>query len=269
MAAKPAARAASKAYLRRVDQTAPGCTRRNLNVMRHFAAFAECMLDRFLLWSGNFDLSRVEIHGDEQLARLIAPRRGALLICSHLGNLDLCRVLCNRNAAVRVTFLMHTKHAGLFNQLLMRINPNSQLNIMQVSEITPATAMLLADKISAGEFVAIAGDRVPISAGNRTAAARFLGDAARFPIGPYILGALLSCPVFLMFSIRKGELRQVHFELFREAVSLPRHGRDQALAALVAEFAGRLEYYCRQAPFEWFNFYDFWGSSIDVIHETR
>jgi predicted LPLAT superfamily acyltransferase len=141
---------------------------------------------------------------------------------------------------------------------------------MQVTDISPASATLLAEKISCGEFVAIAGDRAPVNRALRTAPALFLGDVAHFPVGPYILAALLGCPAFLMFSIRKGGTWEIRFEPFRDAITLPRSARDQALSGMVVEFAARLEHYCRRAPLEWFNFYDFWYSPpLDVRHETR
>ena len=61
-----------------------------------------------------------------------------------------------------------------------------------------------------------------------------------------------------MFSLRTGRTSEIHFELFRSSIHLPHKGRDEALAGLVAEYAGRLEHFCLRAPLQWFNFYDFW-----------
>jgi predicted LPLAT superfamily acyltransferase len=257
MIAKPAARAASSDYLRRV--AACGARSRiKLSVLRHFASFAESILDKMLLWSGWFETALVELFGHEQIAAQTASKRGGILICSHLGDLELCRVLAKRQAGFKLTALIHTKHAERFNRLLARLDPASQLNLMQVTEISPATAMLLSEKIAQGEFVGIAGDRVPVSPHPQIALANFLGEPAPFPVGPYILASLFQCPVYLLFSIRTGRTSEVHFELFRESVVLPRNDRDQALAVLAAEYARRLEYFCLRAPLQWFNFYDFW-----------
>lgn len=259
MIIKPAARASSSDYLRRL--TAFGGASRikpgRVMVLRHFASFAESMLEKMLLWSGLFETDLVELHGHEQIAAQMASKRGGLLICSHLGNLDLCRVL-SRRAGLKLTVLIHTKHAEKFNRLLAELDPDSQLNLMQVTEVSPATAMLLSEKIAQGEFVAIAGDRVPVSPHPRVALASFLGESAPFPVGPYILASLLQCPIYLLFSMRIGRVSEIHFELFRESIHLPRKGRDEALAALVAEYALRLEHFCLRAPLQWFNFYDFW-----------
>ena len=266
--ANPTARAASRDYLRRITVYDPRLRTGSLGVLRHFAAFAECILDKMLLWGDAFEPS-VEFHGEALISTQIASGRGALLICSHLGNLELCRVL-SRRIGLKVTVLTHTKHAKKFNQLLERLDPGSQLDLMQVTEISPATAILLAEKIAHGELIAIAGDRVPISAKPLVARVNFFGAAAPFPTGPYVLAHLLQCPIFLLFSIKRAGISEVHFERLRESIQLPRVGRDGELAGLAQEYARRLEHFCRLAPLEWFNFYDFWRlAALEGSHAAR
>jgi predicted LPLAT superfamily acyltransferase len=257
---KPAARTASRDYLRRV--ATHGAVLNDdlgkLTVFRHFEAFAECILDKMLLWSGLFEADSVKYQGQALIAAQIGKNRGALLICCHLGNLDLCRVLSKQMPGLKMTALIHTKHAQRFNQLLAELNPESQLNLMQVTEVSANTAVLLEEKIVQGEFVAIAGDRIPVTPKPRVALANFLGATAPFPVGPYVLADLLQCPVYLLFTLRRGRSSEIHFELFREAIRLPRKQRDRELDELVAQYAGRLEHFCRRAPLQWFNFYQFW-----------
>jgi predicted LPLAT superfamily acyltransferase len=257
---RPIARRASADYLRRLSvfvtpaQIKPGFAA----VLRHFAAFAESILDKMLLWGGLFNVHDTVLHGQEQLLARIAEQRGGLMICAHLGNLELCRVLSKQQAGLKLTVLVHTKHAQVFNQVLAQLDPDSQLNLMQVTELSPVTAMLLTERIERGEFVVIAGDRIPVSANPRVARASFLGQDAPFPVGPYILASLLQCPVYLLFAIRTARTSELHFELLRESIRLPRKDRDAVLAGLVAEYAARLEHFCLRAPLQWFNFYDFW-----------
>jgi len=252
---KPRPRRASQAYLRRVagytSSAMPG-------VLRHFAAFGESILDKMLLWGGLFKLDTVDLHGSELIADAAAAGRGGLLICAHLGNLELCRVLSRQRPDIKMTVLVHTKHAKAFNDMLARLNPESQLNLMQVTEMSPATAILLSERVARGEFVVIAGDRVPVSHNPRVALADFLGEPAPFPVGPYVLANILQCPVFLLFSIRQGRRYALHFEAFRDVVRIPRQGREAAFQQLANDYARRLEHYCLRAPLEWFNFYDFW-----------
>jgi len=256
---KPAARAASSDYLQRAAEHGAGLNDLGkLGVFRHFVAFAESILDKMLLWSGLFDTDSVKYHGQSLIAAEIAKKRGGVLICCHLGNLDLCRVLSRQMAGFKMTVLIHTKHAQRFNRLLAQLNADSQVNLMQVTELSAATAVLLSEKVARGEFVAVAGDRIPVTPKPRVAMADFFGAPAPFPVGPYILADLLQCPVFLLFTLRRGRTSEIHFELFRESIHLPRRQRERALADLAAEYALRLEHYCRRAPLQWFNFYQFW-----------
>lgn len=270
---KPRARRVSRAYLHRIAACGGP---ENLSVMRHFAAFAETILDKMLLWGDLHDMRNVSLHGTDGVDgvnRCLDEGRGALLICSHLGNLDLCRVLSQRNARLKLTVLVHTRHAQAFNRMLERLNPDSQLNLLQVTEITPATAMLLAERVAQGEFVVIAGDRIPVSPQPRVALAPFLGQTAAFPIGPYVLASVLQCPIYLLFSMRIGAHSEVHFELLRSSFHLPRKSRDAMLAELAADYATRLQHHCLRAPLEWFNFYDFWQlpdtTRLDIPDASR
>ncbi|MFZ6730705.1 acyltransferase [Undibacterium sp. Ji42W] len=254
---KPAPRRASMAYLQRVNAYAK-VAQGWVGVLRHFAAFAENILDKMLLWGGLFDENKVKYAGQEEMHIQVTQKRGGLIVCSHLGNLEMCRVLSRRFPEVKLTVLVHTKHAQAFNRMLAQLDPDSQMNLLQVTEMTPATAMLLADKIAEGGFVVIAGDRIPVAPQPRVAVASFLGRDAAFPVGPYVLASVLQCPVYLLFSLQMDGVPQVCFELFREAIRLPRKGRDEALHCVVADYAARLQYYAVRAPLQWFNFYDFW-----------
>ena len=255
---KPAARRASRDYLDRIAPLAKAPQGLG-GVLRHFGAFAETILDKMLLWGGLFNTSQVRVHGNAPLLERIAARQGALLVCSHLGNLELCRVMAQDHPGLRMTVLVHTRHAQAFNRMLAKLDPRSELNLLQVTEMTPAVAIMLAERVADGEFVVIAGDRVPVSDAPRTVSVPFLGSPAAFPVGPYVMASLLQCPIYLLFSQREADGGYaVHFELLRDTFTLPRKGRDAMLAELAGAYAARLQHHCLRAPLQWFNFYEFW-----------
>lgn len=216
------------------------------------------MLDKMLLWSGGFQVDTVDMIGAALISDQLQTGRGAVMVCAHFGNLDLCQMLSYHHPTMALTILVHTKHARAYNDLLGSLNPQSQIDMMQVTEITPATAMLLSDRVERGGFVVVAADRIPVSANPRTAVANFMGLPAPFPVGPYILAGVLQCPIYMLFSMHSADRHEVHFELLTETLRLPRHGREQVLAQLVDQFARRLEHHCLMTPLQWFNFYDFW-----------
>jgi predicted LPLAT superfamily acyltransferase len=253
------ARNASQTYLQQLNAHASLQVSSSIfGVIQHFAAFAETILDKMLLWGGLFKVDRVEYHGQETLHRQVVEKKGAILVCSHMGNIDMCRVLSRRFPDVKLTILVHTKHAQSFNRMMAKLNPDSQLDLVQVTEMTPATAILLAEKVAQGGFIVIAGDRIPVSPNPRVTIANFLGRPAAFPIGPYVIASLLRCPVYLLFSLPVDGVPQVHFELLCESVNPKRSEREQIFQMLARKYAERLSVFCERAPLQWFNFYDFW-----------
>jgi predicted LPLAT superfamily acyltransferase len=109
-----------------------------------------------------------------------------------------------------------------------------------------------------GAFVGMLGDRTP--GGEATQVVEFLGAPAKFPIGPMRLAALLGGETVLMLGLYLGRNRyRVVFEPLADFSGVSREGRDDAIRAAVVRYARRLEAHCRQHPYNWFNFFDFWA----------
>ena len=261
-AANRAAREASLEYLQRLEAAtgalghAPG----RRDTLRHFFSFAETILDKMLAVGGRYRLDTVRFVGREFIEDMVRTRQGGLLVTAHIGCLEMCQASADATPGLKLTVLVHTVHAEQFNRMLERLSPGRGISLMQVTEISPATAVILAERIARGEFVAIAGDRVPVVAGRATAVqAPFLGHAAPFPTGAYMLASLLKCPLFSLGCIRQGRTHEVVFDKLADRVVLPRGDRLAACAVYAAEFARGLERLLARAPYEWFNFFSFWN----------
>ncbi|NJN45664.1 MAG: lipid A biosynthesis acyltransferase, partial [Candidatus Competibacteraceae bacterium] len=67
------------------------------------------------------------------------------------------------------------------------------------------------------------------------------------------------CPVIIFFGLYRGSNRyDIHFERLADVITLDRACRQQQLQHWAQRYAERLEHYTRSAPYNWFNFYDFW-----------
>jgi len=252
------ARAASLAYLRRV--MGADKSRRALLWLsaQHFWSFGNSLVDKLAAWMGQIPRSQVQIHGDEIIFNMLAKHQGGLLLISHLGNFEICRCLSARHPSLRLTVLMHTKHAQQFNRLMQEQASASQLDILQVTEMTPATAMLLSERIERGEFVAIAGDRVAVNNPENCLMVDFLGAQAPLPMGPFTLASILRAPLIALFCLREEQGFDIYFEQLSAAVQIPRRQRQQHMQQLAQDYARQLEAHCRRQPLQWFNFFDFW-----------
>ncbi|AWK86261.1 glycosyltransferase family 2 protein [Azospirillum thermophilum] len=253
-------RRASAAFLARAFK-AQGERRRPtpLDGFRHFLSFAGRALDTFAGWTGWLGPDAVQPGEVGALREAAAQDRGALFIVAHLGNVDLSRAVLDAATRRRLLVLVHTRHAENYNRILREWNPEAAVNTRQVTEIGPETAIALKERVEQGQWIVIAGDRVPVQSRGRVSLVPFLGEPAPFSQGPYILAALLDCPVYLLFCRREGGRYRLDAEKLAERVVLPRGRRGEALAGYAAAFAGRLEQHALADPYQWFNFFDFWA----------
>ncbi|WP_407331334.1 glycosyltransferase [Enterovibrio sp. 27052020O] len=260
-----AARSASEDFLRRVGEYSQQHNlpeTPNLTSYRHLVSFGETMMDKLAAWQGDFDESHLTISGAEHFQRIVAEKRGAIMIGSHLGNIELCRALSRRHTKVKINALVFTEHAEQFNRVMDEVNPNSSVNLLTVSNLGPDTAIMLQQKIDQGEWIVIVGDRTSVTREGRVVMADFLGQPAPFPQGPFVLAAVLKAPVFLLFGIREEGCNSPHFnvyfEPFYDPILLPRGKREEALQEVVERYAKRLEHHTLKVPLQWYNFFNFW-----------
>jgi predicted LPLAT superfamily acyltransferase len=229
---------------------------RRAAVYGQFAAFGDAMLDALDVWQGRLTRAHVDVHDPDALLAQMGAGRGQLLVCCHVGSPEVCRALCHQARDAVLNVLVHTRHAAAFNRALARAGADT-VRLLQVSDLDAPAMLALSRKLERGEWLAIAGDRVPVR-GGRMASVDFLGAQARFPQGPWLLAGLLRCPVNLMFCTRIQGRYRVSLERFEEACGWPRGQRDGAVQACVQRYAHRLADECRKAPQQWFNFHDYW-----------
>ena len=258
------ARAASLAYLRRVASLPGGAAalghRRPglLATYLHLRAFGLSIFDRLALWFGDGDEMRFDVVGIEEYDRLLRPDRGAFVVGAHLGSFDALRALADRDDRV-VNVLMFTRNAPRINTLFRQLSPHAQLRVIPVADDSIDTVLRIRACIARGEIVAMLGDRSEPGDAGRRCRVPLLGGEVDLPEAPYRLAGLLGCPLFFMVALRRRTAHyEVHAEVLAERVELPRGERDERIRALAAAYAARLEHYCLLAPYEWFNFFDYW-----------
>lgn len=247
----PRQRRASRAYLERILATPVGIAQ----VFRHFHVFASTLLDRIemlAVGSGRFD---IRVHGGAALETILARGKGCLLIGSHLGSVEILRAFGERHQNLAINLMMHEGNAQANSRWLRNMAPELAARI-----IAPGAAgslLRVRECLERGEIVAMLGDR-PFGS-ERTAQCAFLGSTALFPSGPMLVAAVLKVPVVTFFCLYEDALRyNVHFEVLADRVDLAPGEREAALVPWVERYVSRLEAQARIAPYNWFNFYDFW-----------
>jgi predicted LPLAT superfamily acyltransferase len=246
--------AASRTWLARVHGRPPGFW----EVYRHIRVFVQVTLDRVFLLKGRTAGLVFTRTGGEHMQRQKATGRGAILLGAHLGSYEAMRA-GGASVQIPIQILGYFENARMINALFERLNPAMAARVIHVGDDPVSVMSRVRARIEAGDFVGLLGDRVGLN--DRVIRARFFGQEAAFAAGPFLVACLLRCPVYLVFGLyREPNRYDLHCEPFAERIELPRADRQRALQAWVDRYAGRLEAYACQAPDNWFNWFDFWGS---------
>jgi predicted LPLAT superfamily acyltransferase len=250
--ANAAARRASRDYLRRVGDVPRVGWR---HVFRHFLSFASCVHDRVYLINDKFELFDIHIHQEHLISELTADQKGVFLMGAHVGSFEVLRAIGRRRPGLRVAMVMFEENARKINAALSAINPAAQQDIVALGH---ADSMLkVHELIEGGSVVGMLADRCLNH--DSTRPVPFLGESAEFPVGPFRMAAILRRPVLFMVGLYGGGNRyDIHFETLADFSTIPAGGREAAVQAAMAHYAELLETHCRAAPYNWFNFFDFW-----------
>ena len=251
LAFSPVAKAASRTYLRRALSREP----RLADLFRHFHSFATTIHDRIFLLNGRFDLFEIEVHGKAVIDEVLATGRGAFLMGAHMGSFEVVRAIGRNQPGLKVAMVMYQDNARKLNAALAEINPAAEQDIIPLGQID--SMLRVQSSLDDGVALGILSDRT--LSGDPTLRLPFLGADAEFPLGPMRLAAMLKRPVLFMSGLYLGGNRYaIHFERLADFSTLERAGRDAAIRTAVEAYAASLERHCRAAPYNWFNFFDFW-----------
>jgi predicted LPLAT superfamily acyltransferase len=249
----PASRRASRDYLSRVLGRPAGWR----DLYRHFFCFAATVHDRIYLVDRRYDLFDIDIQGLEHINPLIEAGGGVFLMGAHLGSFEVMRAIGRQVPGLHVAMVMHEDNAQKINQMLAAINPEAALDVIPLGRID--SMLRVQEKLDAGMLVGMLADRT--LGDEPMVTVELLGAPAAMPVGPFRMAALLRRQVVFMTGLYLGGNRyQVHFETLADFREIPRGQREAAVQQAIARYAGLLNHYCRAAPYNWFNFFDYWQS---------
>jgi len=245
------ARRASRDYLGRIHGR-PATLR---EVAQHIHCFAATILDRVFFLSGQFQQFDLRFHGMEQALALVDAGRGFLLLGAHLGSFEVLRVMAVEQRHAPMKVLMYQDHNRYLTRLFNSLNPEVAETVIPLG--TPNALLKVKEALEEGQIVGMLGDRVAES--EKISRCRFLGEETVFPAGPMLLAGTLQVPVVLVFGLYRGGNRyDIHFELLAEEIRFSRAERETVVQQWTQRYAERLEHYAKLAPYNWFNFYDYW-----------
>ncbi len=229
-------------------------------------AFASTVLDRVYFLRGQAHRFDLRPAGTAPVEALLAAGHGAFMVGAHVGSFEAIgatgRMPGGRHW--RVAMLMYPDNARRINEVLDAI-ADADIRPQVIALGRPGSMLALRDWLDAGGVAGTLGDRTlagePSERGG-VVELPFLGRTARFADGPFRMAALLRRPVFSMAGLYAGGRRyDVRFAPLADFSARPADAaeRERSIRAAVEAYAAWLEALCREYPYNWFNFHDFWN----------
>jgi predicted LPLAT superfamily acyltransferase len=248
LVSSPLARRSSRGYLARIMGAPP----RLADIFRHFLTFASCVLDRVFLLNEQIAQFDITIHGEDIVHEIDRRGGGCLLFGAHFGSFEVARAIGRSRPNVAISLLMYEENARKIRAALAAVNPLLATEVIGVGRLD--SLMKVAERLNQGHFIGVLADRNVD--GKDLVRHPFIGAPAAFPKGPFSLAALLQRPVVLMVGRYRGANR---YEVCFETLADPSQEGEVSVDEMMRRYVARLEHNCREAPFNWFNFYDFWA----------
>ena len=231
------------------------------DVYRHLFTFTATILDRVYLLSGRMHLFDVSVHGEALIDATLAEGRGDFLVGAHIGSFEALRAIGQNRSGLRIAMVMYPDNARLINHALRAIAPHYQPKIIALGQRDSMLAVR--DWLDAGGLAGLLADRALPGESQRAGSigVNFLGREASFSDGPFRLAALLRRRVVFMAGLYAGgnryDVRFTALADFSQRAADPA-AREQHIRDAVLAYAAQLESICREQPYNWFNFLDFW-----------
>lgn len=223
---------------------------------RHFLEFGKVLVDRAA--AGILGQLDMEIRPEDRdlLRSLVDRGRGVVLVTAHVGCWQgMLAILGRIGRRVAVVARRdpgdvdrHCHEHGAGEAPFFFIDPAGPFG----------GALEVLETLKSGGVVCMMGDRA-FGSDRNTLAREFLGGAAQAPFGPYYFASAAGAPLAVVLSRRTGPGRGRLW--VAQVMDIPAGmGRDgEAYAGFAADFLRQVEGAVREAPYQYFNFYDLWN----------
>lgn len=220
------------------------------SVYKHYYVFGQTLIDRFAISSGFRDKFTYEFDGIEKINEILAAGKGGILISAHVGNFEIAEYFFGElEHAAKINLVTTNLEHAAIQSYLSKFGSQSKIKFIIVDEDL-SHIFQIHDALSKNEIICFTGDRY--FPGTKTMEATLLNDKALFPAGTFQLAARLKVPVLFVYVMKEKKL---HYHLYaRKALFNARKGQE-----LLNSYTENVSTILQKYPFQWFNFYDFWG----------
>ncbi|HMX36605.1 MAG TPA: lipid A biosynthesis acyltransferase [Ferruginibacter sp.] len=220
---------------------------------RNYYLLGQGLIDKVVMMAGIPNKFSFDFDGEENLRAIAQLKKGGILLSAHIGNWDVAGHLFTR-LETPINIVMYDGEHEQIKQYLESVTGKRTMNIILIKDDL-SHIYAISEAFVRNELVCMHADR--FVEGNKTLSADFLGQPARFPMGPFLLAAKFKVPVSFVFAVKESKL---HYHFFASPVKEYSDADKQAvMRSMLDEYVNEMENKLRAYPEQWFNYYDFWS----------
>lgn len=229
-----------------------GPARSLVKLYRNYYLLGQSIIDKVVIMSGIPNKFTFDFDGEENLRKIAGLQRGGLLLSAHLGNWEIAGHLLKR-LDTRINIVMFDGEHRQIKEYIAAVTGKRQVNVILIkNDLSHIYA--ISEAFKNNELVCIHADR--FIEGNKTLTSEFLGEKARFPMGPFVLAAKFKVPVSFVFAMKETSL---HYHFFASEIKDYAHlNKDALMQQMLDDFVAEMESKVRKYPEQWYNYYNFW-----------
>ena len=221
----------------------------------NYYRFGQTLIDKVVVMAGIRNKFTYHFDGEENLHKIVALKKGGLLLSAHLGNWEIAGHLFTR-LGTRINIVMYDGEHRQIKNYLEQVTGKRNVNIIVIKDDI-SHIYAINDAFKNNELVCMHADR--FVEGNKVITANFLGEPAMFPIGPFVLASTFKVPVAYVFAFKETNR---HYHLYSSEVKEYRaESKDKVTQKILNDFVWQMEQKVQQYPEQWFNYYNFWQQS--------
>lgn len=221
-------------------------------VYRNYYQFGQSIIDKFVVMSGLDNRFTFDFDGENFLREMVKEGRGGLLLSAHIGNWEIAGHLLKRlNTSINIV-LFDGEHEKI-KQYTDSVTGKKQVKLIVIrNDLSHIYA--INEALKNNELVCMHADR--FLEGNKTSSLNFLGEPARFPVGPFIIATRFKVPVSFVFAMKESNF---HYHFFASEIQDNFvAGKNEAVEKLMKDFVIAMENKVKAYPLQWYNYYNFW-----------
>lgn len=221
---------------------------------RNYFVFGQTLLDKIVVMAGIDNKFTYEFDGEDNLRKIVKGGRGGILLSAHVGNWEAAGHLLRR-LDTRINVVMYDGEHQQIKDYLQKVTGGRNLNVILIRpDMSHVYAM--GEALQKNELICLHADR--FLEGNKTLITDFLGEAAQFPQGPFLLSSSFKVPVSVVFAFKESA---THYHFYGSEL-IERSGDESKtdfIERLLSQFVRQLEQKVKLYPEQWFNYFNFWG----------